>query len=159
LVTAELHEYKANPDKPARGMCLEAEQEAGRGVIAKLMVQDGTLKEGDVIVCGSGYGRVKAMYDTLRPRQKLKEAGPSTPVNVTGLDVAPQAGDKFYVLEDIGQARELAGERQLAVREQALSGFTKKVSFEEFQQRLAEGRLVPEEEVATLNLIIRADVR
>ena len=118
LVTAELHEYKANPDKPARGMCLEAEQEPGRGVIAKLMVQNGTLKEGDMIVCGGGHGRVKAMYDTLRPRQKVKEAGPSTPVNVTGLDVAPQAGDKFYVLDDIAEARELADQRQLDSREQ-----------------------------------------
>jgi translation initiation factor IF-2 len=159
LVTAELHEYKANPEKPARGMCLEAEQEAGRGVIAKLMVQDGTLSEGDVIVCGGAHGRVKAMFDTLRPRQKLKEVGPSTPVNVTGLDVPPNAGDKFYVLDDIAEARELADQRQLAVREQSLSGLTKKVSFDEFQKRLAEGRLGPEEEVAVLNLIVRADVR
>jgi translation initiation factor IF-2 len=159
LVTAELHEYKANPDKPARGTCLEAEQEAGRGVIAKLMVQDGTLKEGDVIVCGGGHGRVKAMYDTLRPRERLKKAGPSTPVNVTGLDNAPNAGDKFYVLDDIAQARALADQRQLAVREQALSGVTTKVSFEDFQQRLSEGRLGQEEDVATLNLIVRADVR
>ena len=159
LVTAELHEYKANPNKPARGTCLEAEQEAGRGVIAKLMVQDGTLKEGDVIVCGGGYGRVKAMYDTLRPKERIKEAGPSTPVNVTGLDSPPNAGDKFYVLEDIAQARALADQRQLAVREQALSGISKKVSFEDFQQRLSEGRLGQDEDVATLNLIVRADVR
>jgi translation initiation factor IF-2 len=159
LVTAELHDYKANPDKPARGMCLEAEQESGRGVIAKLMVQDGTLKEGDVIVCGAGYGRVKAMFDTLRPRQKLQEAGPSTPVNVTGLDVAPNAGDKFYVLSDIGEARDLADQRQLENREQTLSGSSTRVSFEDFQQRLSEGRLGPEEEFSTLNLIIRADVR
>jgi translation initiation factor IF-2 len=76
LVTAELHEYKANPDRPAAGMCLEAEQEPGRGVIAKLMVQNGTLKEGDIVVCGASHGRVKAMFDTLRPRQKLKSAGP-----------------------------------------------------------------------------------
>lgn len=159
LVTAELHEYKANPAKAARGMCLEAEQEAGRGVIAKLMVQDGTLKDGDVIVCGGGYGRVKAMYDTLRPRQTLDEAGPSTPVNVTGLDAAPNAGDKFYVLEDIAEARELADQRQLESREQTLSGSSTRVSFEDFQQRLAEGRLAPDEDVTTLNLIVRADVR
>jgi translation initiation factor IF-2 len=159
LVTAELHEYKANPDKPARGMCLEAEQEPGRGVIAKLMVQDGTLREGDVIVCGGGHGRVKAMFDTLNLRKKVKEAGPSTPVNVTGLDVAPNAGDKFYVLEDIAEARALADQRQLATRQEALSGSTTKVSFEDFQLRLAEGRLGQEDEVATLNLIIRADVR
>jgi translation initiation factor IF-2 len=159
LVTAELHEYKANPDKPARGMCLEAEQEPGRGVIAKLMVQDGTLREGDVVVCGAGYGRVKAMFDTLRPRQKLKEAGPSTPVNVTGLDVAPQAGDKFYVLDDVAEARELASQRQLESREQVLSGVSTRVSFEDFQRQLADGSLGQEHDVATLNLIIRADVR
>jgi translation initiation factor IF-2 len=99
------------------------------------------------------------MYDTLRPRQKLKEAGPSTPVNLTGLDVPPNAGDKFYVLDDIAEARELAVQRQLAVRQQTLAGVSTKVSFDEFQRRLAEGRLGTDEEVATLNLIIRADVR
>src|SRR5262245_30517594 len=140
-------------------MCLEAEQEPGRGVIAKLMVQDGTLREGDIIVCGGGHGRVKAMYDTLNPRKKVKEAGPSTPVNVTGLDIAPNAGDKFYVLEDIAEARALADQRQLATRQEALGRIATKVSFEDFQLRLAEGRLGQEEDVATLNLIIRADVR
>ena len=159
LVTAELHEYKANPDRPATGMCLEAEQEAGRGVIAKLMVQNGTLRDGDVVVCGGGHGRVKAMYDTLRPRQKLKEAGPSIPVNVTGLDVAPNAGDKFYVLDDIAQARELASQRQDSSRHESLAGSSTKVSFDDFQQRLAEGRLGQDEDVSLLNLIIRADVR
>jgi translation initiation factor IF-2 len=159
LVTAELHEYKASPDQPASGMCLEAEQEPGRGVIAKLMVQNGTLRDGDIIVCGGGHGRVKAMYDTLRPRQKVREAGPSTPVNVTGLDIPPNAGDKFYVLDDIAQARELAAQRQDASRQQSLAGSTTKVSFEDFQQRLAEGRLGQEEDVAVLNLIVRADVR
>jgi len=99
------------------------------------------------------------MYDTLRSRQRVKDAGPSMPVNVTGLDVAPNAGDKFYVLEDIAEARELADERQLENREQALSGVSTRVSFEDFQQQLAEGRLGADEDVATLNLIIRADVR
>jgi translation initiation factor IF-2 len=159
LITAELHEYKANPDKPARGTCLEAEQEPGRGVIAKLLVQDGTLKEGDIIVCGGAHGRVKAMFDTLHPRKKVKKAGPSMPVNVTGLDMAPGAGDKFYVLDDIAEARELATERQFATRELALAGITTRVSFEDFQERLAEGRLGAEEDVVNLNLIIRADVR
>ncbi len=159
LVTAELHEYKANPDRPATGMCLEAEQEPGRGVIAKLMVQNGTLRDGDIVVCGGGHGRVKAIFDTLRPRQKLKEAGPSTPVNVTGLDVAPNAGDRFYVLDDIAKARELATQRQDMSRQESLSGSTTKVSFDDFQQRLAEGRLGQDEDVAVLNLIVRADVR
>jgi translation initiation factor IF-2 len=159
LVTAELHEYKANPDRDAMGTCLEAEQEAGRGVIAKFMVQNGTLRDGDVVVCGAAHGRVKAMYDTLRPRVKVKSAGPSVPVNITGLDVAPQAGEKFYVLQDITEARDLAAQRAGETRQESLSGSSTKVSFEDFQQRLAEGKLAPDGEVATLNLIIRADVR
>ncbi len=159
LVTAELHEYKANPDRDAMGTCLEAEQESGRGVIAKFMVQNGTLKDGDVVVCGAAHGRVKAMYDTLRPRVKVKSAGPSVPVNITGLDVAPQAGEKFYVLQDITEARDLAAQRAGDTRQESLSGSSTKVSFEDFQQRLAEGKLGPSEEVSTLNLIIRADVR
>ncbi len=105
---AELHDYKANPDRPARGTCLEAEMHEDRGVIAKVLVQNGTLHPGDIIVCGGAYGRVKAMYDTLKPHKKYDEAGPSTPVNVTGLNVAPGAGDRFYVLDDISKARDLA---------------------------------------------------
>ena len=159
LVTAELHEYKSNADRDAMGTCLEAEQESGRGVIAKFMVQSGTLKDGDVVVCGAAHGRVKAMYDTLRPRVKVKSAGPSVPVNITGLDVAPQAGEKFYVLQDITEARDLAAQRAGDTRQESLSGSSTKVSFEDFQQRLAEGKLAPDGEVATLNLIIRADVR
>ena len=89
LTVAELHEYKADPDRPACGTCLEAELHEGRGVVAKLLVRKGTLRVGDVVVCGSAYGRVKAMYDTLDPRKKYDEAGPSTPVNVTGLDMPP----------------------------------------------------------------------
>lgn len=159
LVTAELHDYKANPDRAATGMCLEAEQEPGRGVIAKVMVQNGTLREGDIIVCGAGHGRVKAMYDTLRPREQLEAAGPSTPVNVTGLDVAPNAGDRFYVLQDIAEARELADRRASQSRQSTLSGGNVKVSFDDFQRRLSEGRLHASEDISTLNLIIRADVR
>ncbi len=160
LLTAEIHEYKANPNRKAVGVCLEAEQEPGRGVIAKVMVQNGTLHVGDVIVCGSAYGRVKAMYDTLKVRKKVKSAGPSTPVNITGFDIAPEAGESFYVLDDIAQAREIADAREHRARTQSLSGQTVKVSFDEFQRRLAEGRLGKmADEVVTLNLIIRADVR
>ena len=159
LLTADLHEYKANPDRPAIGTCLEAEQEGNRGVIAKVMVQNGTLKVGDVVVCGAAHGRVKAMYDTLRPRKKRTEAGPSVPVNLTGLDTAPEAGERFYVVPDISQAREIAEQREFRSRTQSLSGFSTKISFEEFQRRLEEGVLGSHEEVVTLNLILRADVR
>lgn len=159
LLTADLHDYRANPDRPAVGVCLEAEQQAGRGVMAKLIVQKGTLRVGDVVLCGTAYGRVKAMYDTLNTQLRVEEAGPSTPVNVAGFDEPPNAGDRFHVLEDISQAREIAEQRAARSREQSLAGITTRVSFEEFQRRLAEGNLADTREVATLNLIVRADVR
>ncbi len=159
LLTADLHEYRANPARPAQGTCLEAEQQGNRGVVAKLIVQNGTLRVGDIVVCGGGYGRIKAMHDTLKPTRKIQAAEPSMPVNVTGLDIAPEAGEAFYVLSDISTAREVAEQRQTRSRSQSLSGVSVRVSFEEFQRRLSEGQLVPGQEVALLNLILRADVR
>ncbi len=155
LTVAELHEYKANPKRAALGTCLEAQQESERGIVAKVLVQNGTLRVGDVIVCGQAYGRVKAMYDTLQPNQRLDEAGPSVPVNLTGLDVAPSAGSRFYVLDDIAQAREIAANRAEQERAMALgvSGFHH-VTLESLFDRL-EGA----SEVQTVNLILRADVR
>jgi translation initiation factor IF-2 len=99
------------------------------------------------------------MYDTLRVKRRVESAGPSTPVNVTGFDDAPEAGDKFYVLEDITQAREIAQQRADRTRAQSLAGVSTKVSFEEFQRRLSEGNLADTREVVTLNLIVRTDVR
>ncbi len=159
LTVAEIHEYKANPDRKAVGVCLEAEQEGGRGVIAKLIVQKGTLHVGDVVVCGAAHGRVKAMYDTLKPSVRVEAAGPTVPVNVTGFDVPPEAGDRFYVLDEIADAREIAGSRELKTRETNLSGVTTAVSLEKFQELLAEGKLGRADEVAVLNIILRADVR
>jgi len=159
LLTAELHEYQANSHRPAVGNCLESEQESGRGVIAKLLVRTGTLRVGDVVVCGAAHGRIKAIYDTLHPDQTLAEVGPSTPVNVTGLDMAPDAGDRFYVLDDISDAREIAAARAERGRTQSLAGITKRISFADFQERLESGSLVDERDVVELNLIIRADVR
>ncbi len=160
LLTAEIHEYKANPDRPAMGTCLEAQQEPGRGVIAKVIVQNGTLRVGDVVVCGPAHGRVKAMYDTLQPNKTLQEAGPSIPVNLTGLDMAPNAGDRFHVLDDISKAREIASTRSVSARTRSLTGRgSTRISFEEFQRRLEEGVLGDEEDVVVLNLILRADVR
>ncbi|MCE5267653.1 MAG: translation initiation factor IF-2 [Planctomycetaceae bacterium] len=154
LTVAELHEYKADPDRPACGTCLESELHEGRGVVAKLLVRKGTLHNGDVIVCGSTFGRVKAMYDTLNPRLKHAEAGPSTPVNVTGLDAAPGAGDRFYVLQDISQARQLAEERASAARVRELGNVQPHVTLENLFERLGQ-----ESKVQTLNIILRADVR
>ena len=159
LTVAELHEYKANPNRPADGVCLEAEQQSGKGVIAKVIIQNGTLKPGDVVLCGSSYGRVKAMYDTLKPNVQVKAAGPTMPVNITGLSEPPGAGDRFYVLDNIGQARELAETRSDKSRAQSLSGTSPKVSFETFQELLQSGNLGKIEDMVELNLIIRADVR
>lgn len=159
LTVADMQEYAANPNRAAVGTCLEAEQQGKRGVVATLIVKNGTLKVGDILVCGATHGRVKAMYDTLRRKVRVKTAGPSVPVRVTGLDTAPEAGELFYVIDDIAQARQIAARRLESSRERALSGTTIKVSFEEFQRRLSEGRLADAADVATLNLIIRADVR
>jgi len=154
LTVAELHEYRANPSRLGSGVCLEAELQPGLGVVAKMLVDRGTLRVGDVIVCGPAHGRVKAMYDTLTPRKKHKEAGPSTPVNLTGLDVAPGAGDRFHVMEKISEARQIAEERAATIREIELSGAPARVTLENLFERLSEA-----DEVRTLNLILRADVR
>ena len=160
LVTAELHEYKANPARPAFGTCLEAEQQSDRGVVAKMMVQGGTLKVGDVVVCGGSFGKVKAMYDTLHPKKKLKEAEPSTPINLTGLDVAPGAGDKFYVVDDVVKAREIAATRLHRGKVEQVGGRSVETSLDEFQKLLESGNLNRNsQDMVTLNLIIRADVK
>ncbi|HAW27861.1 MAG TPA: translation initiation factor IF-2, partial [Planctomycetaceae bacterium] len=110
LLTAELHELKANPNRPAVGACLEGFRDEGRGSVAWLIVQKGTLRIGDAVICGKSYGYIRAMYDDTD--QQIEEAPPSTPVKVTGLDSVPGAGDHFVVVETIDQARELAEERR-----------------------------------------------
>lgn len=159
LTVAELHDYRANPKKAAVGVCLESEQASDRGVIAKVMVQGGTLRVGDIVVCGSSFGRVKALGDTLKRNKQMTECGPSMPVNITGLDKAPEAGERFHVLDDIGQARQIAASRENLVRAQSLSGTSQKVSFETFQELLQSGKLGVKEDKVVLNLIIRADAR
>jgi translation initiation factor IF-2 len=128
-------------------------------VVAKTIVKNGTLKVGDVVVCGGTYGRVKALHDTLTNR-KIEKAGPSMTVNLIGLDLAPEAGDTLYVMDDISKAREIAESRTDRSRSESLSGNTTMVSLEEFQARLESGSLSDDrEELVKLNLIIRADVR
>jgi translation initiation factor IF-2 len=150
---AELHNLRANPNRDAVGTCLEAEVHEGRGVVVKFIVQKGTLHVGDSVVCGSSTGHIKAMYDTLDPHKKLEEAGPSMPVNVTGLDVAPAAGQRFYVLDDIAAARQIAAKRQEASRRAAMGSRPVHVTLENLFDRLGK------DEVQTLNIILRADVR
>src|SRR4051812_24822236 len=155
LTVAELHEYKANPNRAAVGTCLEAQQEAESGIVAKLLVQNGTLRVGDVVVCGDAYGRIKAMYDTLNDNVRVEEAGPSIPVNITGFDLAPSAGSRFYVLDDIAKAREIAQTRSQQERSMSLgaSGFHH-VTLENLFDRLEQTG-----ESQSLNIILRADVR
>jgi len=154
LTVAELHEYKANPNRPAMGTCLEALQDPERGIVAKIIVQNGTLRVGDVIVCGQAFGRIKAMYNTLND-SRVHEAGPSTPVNITGLDSAPSAGSRFYVLDDIAKARDIANSRAQSERSASLgeTGY-QHVTLENLFDRLDRSG-----EAKTLNVILRADVR
>lgn len=153
LTIAELHEYKANPSRAAYGTCLEAELHEGRGVVAKMIVQNGSLKVGDIVVCGAAHGRVKAIYDTLQPRETYESVGPATPVNITGLDIPPGAGEHFYVLSDIAQARSIAEKRETRQRSRSLGGGSVHVTLETLHERLGGDK------VQTLNVILRADVR
>ena len=155
LTVAELNEYKANPDRLALGTCLEAQQEAGRGVVAKVIVQNGTLRVGDILTCGHAFGRVKAMYDTLNAEKRVEEAGPSVPVNLIGLDTAPNAGEHFYVLDDIVKARSIAESRFTVERTASLSN----AGFHHVTLENLFDRLELTQEVQTLNLVLRADVR
>ncbi|MFM7098420.1 translation initiation factor IF-2 [bacterium] len=117
-LVAEVEEFKANPNKSAKGVCLEANVSEGEGVFATVIVQDGTLKRGDVILCGSGYGRVRMMYDDMgRP---IQEAGPSIPCKITGLDELPNADDTFVVIGDLAEAREIAEKRKMRALETSI---------------------------------------
>ena len=149
LLEAEMLNLKANPDKSAAGSIIEASLDKGRGYVATLMVQTGTLRVGDIMVTGSNYGRVKAMFDDTGKR--LKEAGPSSPVQVLGLDGAPQAGEKFAVYETDREAREVANKRAQLVREQSIR--TKKhITLDEIGRRIAIGSF------KELNVIVKGDV-
>jgi translation initiation factor IF-2 len=149
-VVAELHDLKANPDRAATGTCLEASLSEGRGVVATVLVQDGTLKVGDVMVCGDGYGRVRALFDDKG--RSIPAAGPSTPVEVSGLDEVPTAGEKFAVIDDITRAREAAEARRSRARGAAL-GERQAITLENLFSRMAE------QKVKNLNLILKADVQ
>ena len=149
LLEAELLNLHANPSRQAIGSIIEASLDKGRGYVSTLIVQAGTLKVGDVMVAGSNYGRVKAMFDDTGKR--LNEAGPSTPVQVLGLDGAPQAGEKFQVMETDREAREVANKRSQILREQNIR--TKKhITLDEIGRRLAIGSF------KQLNVIVKGDV-
>lgn len=149
LLESELLELKANPNKNATGSVIEATLDKGRGYITTIMVQEGTLKIGDVLLAGSHFGKVKAMFD--HTGAKLKEAGPATPVQMLGLGGAPQAGDVFNVMDSDREAREIATKREQILREQSVR--TKKhITLDEIGRRLAIGSF------KELNIILKGDV-
>lgn len=149
ILESEMLDLKANPDKPAVGNVIEAELDKGRGYVTTIMVQNGTLRIGDVVLAGSHFGKVKALFD--HRGRRMQEAGPSTPVLMLGLDGAPQAGDKFNVMASDREAREIATKREQILREQTMR--TKKhITLDEIGRRLAIGSF------KELNVIIKGDV-
>lgn len=150
LLVAEVNDYKANPDKRARGTVIEAELDKGRGPVARILVQHGTLKVGDAFVAGNCFGRVRAMVNDKGRR--LKEAGPSTPVEITGLTEVPLAGDPFMVFEDERKARSIADKRSITQRESDMGANTR-VTLDDLFKHIKDG------EIKDLNVIIKGDVQ
>jgi len=150
LLVAELSELKANPDRFAMGTVIEAKLDKGRGPVATVLVQRGTLRVGDPIIAGTAWGRVRAMMNDRG--ENVKEAGPSTPVEVLGFSEVPQAGDIMRAMKDDKAARQLAKERQEEQREQELAR-SARISLDDLYDRIQEG------EIKELNIIIKADVQ
>lgn len=150
LLEAEILELKANPKNPARGVVLEARLHEGRGVVATVIVQDGTLHLGDIIICGHAYGRARAMYDDKG--KAIQHAGPSQPVSVSDLSVVPDAGEKFYAIDDIQKARQIAAKRQENLREAGLQA-RQHVTLENLYTNIERGK------VKELRVILKADVK
>ncbi len=148
---SELLDLRSDPTIPATGTVIEAEMREGVGSVARVLVQEGTLREGDILVCGPASGRVRALRDDLGHR--LREAGPGTPVEVAGLDCVPDAGDRFYQLDDLTTAKEVAESVAQQRREQSLIKLARPRTLEDlFSQRQAGA-------IPVLNLILRADVQ
>ncbi|MDD4168953.1 MAG: translation initiation factor IF-2, partial [Desulfotomaculaceae bacterium] len=150
LLVAEMKELKANPERLARGTVIEAELDKGRGPVATVLVQNGTLKIGDNIIAGSALGRVRAMIDDKGRR--VKKAGPSTPVEVLGFSETPMAGDVFIVVQDEKLARSVVSRRQVKKREEDLKTNTR-VSLDDLYKRIQEGQ------IKELSIIVKADVQ
>ena len=151
LLTADAGlDLTANPNKAARGVAIEAKLDKGRGSVATVLIQSGTLRVGDAIVAGTAYGRVRAMLD--ENGEAVSEAAPSRPVQVQGLNSVPRAGDVFIVTEEDRMARQIAEKREAVERNAQLAKARKRISLEDFTRALEEGK------VETLNLIIKGDV-
>ena len=150
LLIADMKELKANPDRAAKGTVIEARLDKGRGPIATILVQNGTLKTGDIIVAGSAVGRVRAMTDDSGRR--VKEAGPSVPVEITGLDEVPTGGDTFNAVSDERLARELVEQRKQAKKEEIFNSRTR-VTLDNLFDQMQQG------DVKELKIIVKADVQ
>ena len=150
VLTSEVQELRANPNRTAHGAVIEARLDKGRGPVATLLVQNGTLKQGDVIIAGTAVGRVRAM--TNARGQKLAEAGPSVPVEIIGMGEVPGAGDDFHAVADERMARELVEQRK-AERKDAISSSVGKVTLEDLFSQIQAG------EMKNLNVIVKADVQ
>ncbi|WP_282941877.1 translation initiation factor IF-2 [Paenibacillus sp. RC67] len=150
LLVAEVQELKANPNKRARGTVIEAELDKGKGPVARVLIQHGTLKVGDSFVAGVCFGRVRAMVNDKG--KKLKEAGPSTPVEITGLTEVPQAGDPFICFEDERKARAIAEKRAITLRQSEM-GANVRVTLDDLYKHIKDG------EIKDLNVIIKGDVQ
>ena len=150
VLQAEVLELKANPEKPATGVVVEAELDRGRGPVATILVQDGTLNRGDVLLCGAAWGKVRAMLDDRG--RNVASAGPATPVSIIGLDDVPSAGDPVHVIKDMKKAQEIAESRKTKERRSLMPG-TARVSLEDLAKAMAET------DQLELKLIIKADVQ
>ena len=150
LLVADMQELRANPDRKARGAVIEARLDKGRGPVATLLVQNGTLHTGDIIVAGTTVGRVRVMLNDRG--EKAENAGPSVPVEITGLDDVPEAGDTFDAVSDERLARELVEQRRTAIKEERFS-HVQKVTLDNLFDQLSQG------EMKELNIIVKADVQ
>ena len=150
LLTAEVKELKANPNRHARGTVIEAKLDKGRGPVATVLVQNGTLRQGDIIVTGTAVGRVRAMVDDKG--KKIKEAIPSTPVEIVGLSETPDGGDPFYVVEDERAARNVVEMRKQKIKDEANKA-RQRVNLDDLFSQIQQG------DVKDLNIIVKADVQ
>jgi len=150
LLTAEMKELKANPNRRAKGTVIEAKLDKGRGPVATVLVQNGTLRQGDIIVTGTAVGRVRAMVDDHG--KKIKEAIPSTPVEIVGLSETPEGGDPFYVVEDERAARHVVETRKQKIKDEANKA-RQRVNLDDLFSQIQQG------DVKDLNIIVKADVQ
>ncbi len=149
LLVADMQDLKANPARPAMGTVLEAQLDRGRGPVATVLVRNGTLRVGDYFICGSVFGRVRAMYDDRR--EQIREVLPSMPAEVIGLESMPEVGDTLQVVTDTAKAKQIVIYRESKVRELAMSK-TNRITLDQFHAKLGEG------EVKDLNIILKTDV-